>query len=320
MSTTQLQLVFEGTAVQEGMIDATLLADALAGYSLIFQRANEIANGQASEASLLVESDFRKGSFIVSLQFEQHLRDIAGNLITHHQFLTASGLVTAIGLLKKGQEWGESLIDLWRWLKGKKPDRVTQTGDNTEITFGVNKKVVSPVVYNLYGDSAIRAAFAQATQPLRREGVDRISIRHEDTEQVVIDKEEAEYFEPEPWQFEPESDPTEGERDAVLIVSKIAFKEGSTWSFFEQGATVIAKIEDKTFWQEVHEHKIKFGEGDSLKVRLHWKVEEKNGKLNQRNRIVKVLQVFDRPKQLRLDDLKDDGPLHPPHFRRFRDE
>lgn len=98
MSTTQVQLVFEGTAVQRGTIDAQLFADALAGYCLLFRRANDIVNGRASEAAVLVDSDFRKGSFIVSLQFEQHLLDAALNLITDHQFLTAGSLAAMIGL------------------------------------------------------------------------------------------------------------------------------------------------------------------------------------------------------------------------------
>jgi hypothetical protein len=318
MSTTQLQLVFEGTAVQQGTIDAQLFADALAGYSLLFRRANDIVNGRASEAVVLVDSDFRKGSFIVSLQFEQHLIDAAVNLITHHQFLTAGSLAAMIGLVKKGNEWSESLIDLCKWLRGKKPDQVTQTGDNTEITVGSNNKTVSNVVYNLYGDSAIRAAFVQVTEPLRRDGFYRMAVRQDNVEQVAIGKEEAEYFETQPGEMEPDTAPTEGQRDAVLIVSKIAFKEGSTWSFFEQGGTVIAKIEDKVFWQQVHDHTIKFGEGDRLKVRLHWKVEQNDGRLKQRNRIIKVFQVLDRPKQLRLDDRRDDEPKPVRPIRKIR--
>jgi hypothetical protein len=100
----------------------------------------------------------------------------------------------------------------------------------------------------MYGDSAIRAAFGHATEPLRRLGIDRISVKQDGTEQVAFEKDEAPDFEAEPLQLEPDSPPTEGERDAVLIVSKLSFREGSTWTFFEQGGTVVAKIEDKEFW------------------------------------------------------------------------
>jgi hypothetical protein len=117
--------------------------------------------------------------------------------------------------------------------------------------------------------------------------------------------------------LEPDSTPNEGERDAVLIVSKIAFKEGTTWTFFERGGTVVAKVEDQEFWQRVHEHAIKFGEGDMLRVRLRWKVDHKNGKLTQKNRIIRVYEVLDRPKQMRLDGSEDDV-LFPRPMRKIR--
>ena len=318
MSTTEVQLVFEGTAVQQGMIDAQLFAESLAGYSQIFNRANAIVNGEASEAAVLVESDFKAGSFIVSLQFQQEIVDAAKHLITNHQFLTAGSLATLIGFIKKSGAVGDSLIDLWKWLRGKKPDKVTQTGNNTEVTVGDNKKTVNNVVYNLYGDSAIRAAFGQATEPLRRNGFNRIAVKQDNTEQVVIEKQEAEYFQPEPLELEPGGTPTEGQRDAVLIVSKIAFSERSAWTFFEQGGTVVAKIEDDEFWRKVHDHAIKFGEGDRLRVRLHWRVEEKNGRLKQHNHILKIYQVYDRPKQMRLDGGTDDEIRLFPPKRRIR--
>lgn len=318
MSSTEIQLVFEGSAVHAGKIEAAMFAESLTGYSEIFRRANEIANGDASEAVVLVESNFKPGSFIAGLQLEQHIIDTAKNLITHHEFLTAGGLAALIGFIKKG----ESLVDLWKWLRGKKPDRVTQVGNNTEITFGENKKTVNGVVYKLYGDSAIRAAFGHATEPLRQIGIDRISVKQDGTEQVAFERNEATYFEAEPLQLEPDSSPTEGERDAVLIISKLSFREGSTWTFFEQGGTVIAKIEDKQFWQTVHQHAITFGEGDSLKVRLHWKVIEKNDKLTQKNSILRVYQVLERPKQMRLDGGKDDEipPERPLRKFRLKDE
>ena len=106
----------------------------------------------------------------------------------------------------------------------------------------------------------------------------------------------------------------------MLIVSKIAFSESSMWSFFEQGGTVVAKIEDREFWQKVHDHAISFGEGDRLKVRLLWKVEEKSGKLKQSNRIIRVYQVLDRPKQMRLDGNDDDDLLLRPKRRIRLDE
>lgn len=301
MSTTEIQLVFEGSAVQSGMIDARLLAESLAGCSEIFRRANQIANGEASEAAVLVESEFKAGSFVAGLQLEQHVIETAKTLITHHEFLTAGGLAALIGFIKKGESIGESLVDLWKWLKGKKPERVTQVGNNTEITVGTHKKTVNNVVYQFYGDSAIRAAFGQATEPLRQSAIDRISVKQNGEEQVAFEKEEAPIFQAEPLQLEADTVPTEGERDASLIISKLAWDEKSTWTFFEQGGKVVAKIDDQEFWHKVHQRVVAFREGDSLRVRLRWEVMEKNHKLVQKNSILRVYQVMERPKQMRLD-------------------
>ena len=213
---------------------------------------------------------------------------------------------------------GESLIDLWKWLRGKKPEKVTQVGNNTEITIGQNKKTVSNVVYNMYGDEVIRTAFGHATQPLRQPGIDRISVKQDGIEQAAFEREEAPMFEAEPLELDPDSPPTEGERDAVLVVSRLSFKEGSQWTFFEEGGTVVAKVEDKEFWDKIHQHTVTFGEGDRLRVRLHWKLIEKNHKLTQKNRIVRVYQVLERPKQMRLDGGKDDEPPIQRPLRRFR--
>jgi hypothetical protein len=318
MSTTEIQLVFEGSAVQSGMIDARLLAESLAGCSEIFRRANQIANGEASEAVVLVESEFKAGSFVAGLQLEQHVIETAKNLITHHEFLTAGGLAALIGFIKKGESIGESLVDLWKWLKGKKPERVTQVGNNTEITVGTNKKTVSNVVYQFYGDSAIRAAFGQTTEPLRQSAIDRISVKQNGEEQVAFEKEEAPIFEAEPLQLDGDSVPTEGERDASLIISKLAWDEKSTWTFFEQGGKVVARIDDQEFWQKVHQRSVAFREGDSLRVRLRWEVIEKNHKLVQKNSILRVYQVMERPKQMRLDGGKDDEVKPERLGRKFR--
>jgi hypothetical protein len=318
MSTIEIQLVFEGSAVQSGMIDARLLAGSLAGCSEIFRRANQIANGEASEAAVLVESEFKAGSFVAGLQLEQHVIETAKNLITHHEFLTATGLAALIGLIKKGESIGESLVDLWKWLKGKKPERVTQVGNNTEITVGTNRKTVNNFVYQFYGDPAIRAAFGQATDPLRQSAIDRISVKHNGEEQVAFEKEEARIFEAELLQLEGDAVPTEGERETSLIISKLAWDEKSTWTFFEQGGKVVAKIEDQEFWDKVHQRSVAFREGDSLRVRLRWEVIEKNHKLVQKNNILKVYQIMERPKQMRLDARQDNEVKPERTGRKFR--
>jgi hypothetical protein len=255
--------------------------------------------------------------------------EVAARLITAHQFLSAGALAGIIGFLPAdlAKEFvkdfaRETVIGLYKWLKGKKPDQVKTHGQDTvEIKSGRESKTVNISVFNLYGDSAIRSGLDKLTRPLREAEIDRIAVKQGRIEQAVFEKSEAKYFEAEPLQLESDAQPMQGERDAVLIVSKLSFKEGSNWTFFERGATVVAKIEDEQFWERVHEHAVTFGEGDLLKVRLVWEIQEKHHQLKQKNIIVKVLEKLERPKQMRLDGRKDDEQmaLHP-RVRKFRDD
>ncbi len=300
MSTTELQIVFEGPAVNAGKIKASVLAEALSGASEVFARADSIINGETSETVVLVQSDFKHGSFAVNVQVVQEAIEHAKHIFTDHP-VSAAALAVTLGFLKKHkEEIKDSLLDLYKWLKGKKPEGITPIDSkHVEITFGQNKKTVTTINLALYGDSAIREGLEKLTGPLRQEDIERISLKHDGAEQNTIEKPEAPYFQ-ESYELTEELTATEGERDAVLIVSKLSFKEDTTWSFFEQGATVTAKIVDENFWDNVHKGQIKFGEGDMLRVRLRWKIEGKP-RLVQRNVIIKVYEVMERERQLRFE-------------------
>lgn len=160
------------------------------------------------------------------------------------------------------------------------------------------------MTFNLYGDAAIAAALGRLTGPLRQAEIDRITVKQDGKEQAAIEKPEAEYFEAERFQLESDEAPLEGERTTVLIVSKLSFTEGTTWTFLERGAIVNAKIEDAEFWEKVHQHKITFGEGDRLRVDMIWKTERRRNKLTAKNTITKVHEVVVEHKQMRLESGK----------------
>jgi hypothetical protein len=55
---------------------------------------------------------------------------------------------------------------------------------------------------------------------------------------------------------------------------------------------VVAKIEDEQFWEKVHKRELVFGEGDLLKVRLVWEIQEKRHQLKQKNRLSESLKSW----------------------------
>jgi hypothetical protein len=162
VSTTNVELVFDGPGVKDGLMDASLLAESLAGYSHTFNRANDLLNGEDSEAVVFVQSEFRKGSFIVDLQLVQTISEHARQLISAHPILDSAGISSALGLGWQHKETiKDGLVGLYKWLKGKKPDSALSVGDSTEVTFGVNKKTVTNNVFHLYGDEAIRQGMSK---------------------------------------------------------------------------------------------------------------------------------------------------------------
>lgn len=190
MSTVDLEVEFHGEATEAGTIDARLLAESLTGYSAVFTRTNEVTNGEMSTATVLVRADFKQGSFIASVRLVQTIADAASQFITSHPFVDAGGLASVIGFIAR-DTLKESLIGLYKWLRGGSPERAVRVGENIEITCGQNKKTVSNVVYNLYGDSAIREGLARLTGPMRSAAVDRISVREDGVERLSIEQEEA---------------------------------------------------------------------------------------------------------------------------------
>jgi hypothetical protein len=173
--------------------------------------------------------------------------------------------------------------------------------------------IVNNNVFQLSRDPVIIAGLKRVTNPLRQAEIDRITIKHEGGEEVAIEKSEAGYFEAEFLQLQSGRSPMEGQSETILIVAKLSFIEGTTWSFIQNGATLTAKIEDPEFWAKVHQANLRFGEGDRLRVLLRWEVvRTRSGKLVPKNTILKVYDVLPGPVQLRLGGSKDEEPKGKP--------
>jgi len=67
MSQETFQVAYDGESVVNGSMDVYVLAPALLSLGELVKVTNEVLNGNSATASLRVESDFRTGSFEVSL-------------------------------------------------------------------------------------------------------------------------------------------------------------------------------------------------------------------------------------------------------------
>lgn len=155
-TTAHIQVVFDGSAVREGTIDALILADALASYSAAFTRANFLINGSESEASVLVDANFDEGSFDVPLLLVQSFKQAQG---IFGGLKTALELAFIIGIVRNP----DSVVDLLRFLKGRPPERVSPQNDGVEYELDGEKKTVPQTTHTLYYDPSIRRALEDGT-------------------------------------------------------------------------------------------------------------------------------------------------------------
>ena len=134
-----VELVFNGEAVQSGTIDARVLGTALTAFTDAFHTVPDaIVNGKNSEASIRVDAKFERGSFDVLLQLAQGLLGQAQGIISNLK--TAFELAVLLGIIHKSG----SLIDLLKFLQGKKPDKVVKGDETVEVSVKRSEKNGQP--------------------------------------------------------------------------------------------------------------------------------------------------------------------------------
>ena len=117
-----------------------------------------------SEASIRVDAKFERGSFDVLLQLAQGLLGQAQGIISNLK--TAFELAVLLGIIHKSG----SLIDLLKFLQGKKPDKVVKGDETVEVELNGVKKTVNHITFNMYGDETIRKALRNGTSALEISG------------------------------------------------------------------------------------------------------------------------------------------------------
>ncbi|MBC2728608.1 hypothetical protein [Desulfosporosinus sp.] len=68
MSTYELTIAYDGSALQDGTMDVRELAPALLAFGNLLEEANKELNGSNSKMQFLVKTDFKAGSFHVDFE------------------------------------------------------------------------------------------------------------------------------------------------------------------------------------------------------------------------------------------------------------
>src|SRR6218665_709601 len=230
---------------QQHQVDANVLVSSLIHTTAIVQEINKYLNS-GKKIEIKVKA-LEKGSFLCHIELIETALDALQNLLTKEN---AEARATIIGTLV-------GLIQLKKFLKGKKAKEVQPQGDKTKIT---NKEgnvfIIENATFNIYEHSvAVKDALAQNFDALNNDpAITGFEITDKNESPFVrVEKSEA------------------GERKmveaATLNILRISFEENLKWDFYYRGYKISAKIADPSFYESIDKGEA-FAKGDVLEVEL----------------------------------------------------
>lgn len=261
VSSAELTISYDGTAVRSGLMDVRELAPALLATGTLLQKANLILNGENAQVSLKVRGEFKRGSFRIDFLVDQSVLETAKAFLLQHPSIKEAKEVLEIAFFYGTP--GVGFFKLIKWLKNRNPEPsqvIFQNNGNVSIQIGGERTEVRESVYKLYLDSEARQSAEMIVSPLKRDGIETVEIKAGDKSETVTNDEEP-YFEFELPEAEAVLDSTS---DALLEIVRLSFNQDHKWGFTDGERNFNATLEDEEFWKQIDSRQISFAEGDQI--------------------------------------------------------
>lgn len=194
------------------------------------------------------------------------------------------------------------LIKLRGFLKGRKPDKVIEKGDDkVEIHIDNRTIVTNKRIYHIYGNNnTVNEAMNKSFEALENdEEIEGIEIQDKDKKQIInVERNEFDDFIT-PNEILNDEVRTLTETSRNLVIFKLVFDPGYRWQFYKEGRKISAIIKDDAFMKRLDDGE-KFAKGDVLVVDLE--VEQKvdktiNTYVDSRYTITRVIRHIPRAQQ-----------------------
>ncbi|MGE4239113.1 hypothetical protein [Ramlibacter sp.] len=269
-ATVHFSIKYDGPALSSHEMDVRELAPALLALSNLLEEANRAVFPDASDVRVHVKGDFKGGCFAIDLVALQSMKD---QLVAIFSGPTASasanlfGILGGLGLLGAA---GKGLIDVIKWLRGRRPTSIRITGDTTVFELRGSESVetfeVDLITGRLYQSRIVRQSLAKVVKPLEREGIDLFATGRGGVTEAVVTKEEARFFELAAGSPDVVSDTLT--ENVLLQIESAVFKEDNKWRFHDGAVSFFAEIADRDFLERIASGQERFGKGDVLIVDL----------------------------------------------------
>jgi hypothetical protein len=248
------KIKFDG---QQHQVDANVLVSSLIHTTTIVQEVNKYLNS-GKKIEIKVKA-LEKGSFLCHIELVETTLDTLKNLLTKDNIEVGAAIVgTVVGL-----------IELKKFLKGKKANEVQQKGNKTKI---INKDgnviIIDNATFNIYEHSpVVKDALAQNFDVLNNDpAITGFEITDKNEKPLVrVDK--TEFID----MSQKSEEVEEGERKiveaATVNIVRVSFEENLKWDFYYRGIKISAKIADPSFYELIDKGEA-FAKGDVLEVEL----------------------------------------------------
>ena len=301
MSKANMTLVFDGSAVENGEIDVQDLAPALLAIGNLIQSANSTINGNKAHIQVKVKAT-SEGSFEVDLALAQSILDATKGFFdfaaaNKDGIAAANDLVDVIFKVLGGSGLGGGLLLLIKWLKGRTPDKIETTGNQTFIHIGDTYFVTSPDTLRLAESLEVRENAKKAISCLEKDGISKIKVKRAGEETLIIDKSDAPYFEI------PSTADTELQdetRKVTLQIISLSFKEENKWRVTDGSEPFSVDILDEEFLTKIANNEISFSKNDYLMCQIRERQFQTNRGLRKERAIMKVIEHRPAAKQMKL--------------------
>lgn len=201
-----------------------------------------------------------KGSFPIELLLDV---DVAKN-VALWAFAGAGAVGTIVATIN-------SVFELFKNLKGRKPDKEVEKDDITIIyidnrTFQISTSVYQAVKNNPKIRQELSLSFNRIKNDDEIVGVELLDDKKESM--IEIDKEEFMFFDKKQTEVILEEDIPEDrtieKSDQKMSIFKVVFSKGFKWQFIYKGNKISANIEDDKFLLDVTKGKVSFSNGDAI--------------------------------------------------------